>query len=62
MLTIPSFTALAESYIDFHLGHVEYLGCSRELREALCEKRLAEGWYLYALLEIKQRYNIDGIG
>ena len=62
MLIIPSFTALAESCIDFHLGHVEDLGCSRELREALCEQRLAEGWYLYALLEIKQRYNIDGIG
>ena len=55
-----SFTALAESYIDFHLGNVEDLEPSKETREALCEKRLSEGWFLYALIEIKTRYLIAG--
>ena len=51
---------MAESYIDFHLGNVEDLEVSKETREALCEKRLSEGWFLYSLLEIKQRYLIQG--
>ena len=55
-----SFTALAESYIDFHLGNVEDLEPSKETREALCEKRLSEGWFLYSLIEIKTRYLIEG--
>ena len=55
-----SFTALAESYIDFHLGNIEDLEVSKETREALCEKRLSEGWFLYALIEIKTRYLIEG--
>ena len=55
-----SFTSMAESYIDFHLGNVEDLEISKETREALCEKRLSEGWFLYSLLEIKQRYVIEG--
>ena len=56
-----SFTSMAEQYIDFHLGNVEDLDVSRETREALCEKRLSEGWFLYSLLEIKQRYLIEGL-
>ena len=59
-LFLFSFTALAEAYIDFHLGHAEDLDISKETREALCEKRLAEGWFLYSLIEIKQRYLIEG--
>ena len=51
-LFLFSFTALAEANIDFHLGHGEDLDISKETREALCEKRLAEGWFLYSLIEI----------
>ena len=61
IVIFSSFTAMAESYIDFHLGNVEDLDVSRETREALCEKRLSEGWFLYSLLEIKQRYLIEGL-
>ena len=50
---------MAEAYIDFNLGDIDDLD-SLGTREALCEKRLAEGWFLYSLLEIKQRYHITG--
>ena len=51
---------MADAYIDFHLGNVEDIEISKETREALCEKRLSEGWFLYALLELKTRYLIPG--
>ena len=55
-----SFNTMAEAYIDFHLGDIEDLE-TLELREAICEKRLPEGWYLYSFLELKQRYHILGL-
>ena len=59
---------MASHYEDFHNGGVL-------LEEDLCDedndddderlspaaKRLAEGWYLYSLIELKQRYLIRGI-
>ena len=51
---------MAESYIDFHLGEIEDLDTLQH-RENLCEKPLAEGWYLYSLIKIKQRCHIQGL-
>ena len=54
------FIHLPLAYIDFHLGNIEDLEYAKDTREALCEKRLSEGWFLYAFIELKTRYLIPG--
>ena len=60
-----SFSAMANHYHDFYLGNYTDLelekASSQKERVQICEKRLSEGWMLYSLLEIKQRYQIPGI-
>ena len=53
------FIHLPLAYIDFHLGNIEDLEHAKDTREALCEKRLSEGWFLYAFIELKTRYLIQ---
>ena len=56
---------MANHYHDFYLGNYTDLelekASSQKERLQICEKRLSEGWMLYSLLEIKQRYQIPGI-
>ena len=48
------------SCLAHYLFNVEDLKPSKETTEALCEMRFSEGWFLYALIEIKTRYLIEG--
>ena len=52
---------MASHFEDFHSVEI---GCDKfddsEDRLTPAAKRLSEGWFLYSLLEIKQRYGIKG--
>ena len=61
---------MASHYEDFHLEEQDSHDNEdkdkdkkdSEERLSPTAKRLAEGWYLYSLLEMKQRYLIEGMG
>ena len=44
---------------DFTDAELEKAGSAAD-RFKIVDKRLTEGWMLYSLLELKQRYLIDG--
>ena len=55
------FSSLADQYKDLHLSAFDdqFLDDSDE-RLNPTSKRITEGWLIYSLIEIKQRYNIPG--
>ena len=60
-MLLERFSSLAEQFKDLHLSEYsnEFLGNSDE-RLSPTAKRIAEGWFQYSFIELKQRYNISG--
>ena len=59
-----AFAAMSQKYRYLHTGGFsdkEMLAAKTEkARLVICEHRLSEAWYLFSLIEQKQRYLIDG--
>jgi len=59
-----TFAGMAKKYVAYHLGGLSdaELDTAKDAKERVevCEKRMTSGWFTYALVELKQRYRIEG--